>query len=145
MHFRDLGYSVRSVGTFLAALAFYSKAAAWSDFLQDFRIRKMLERFRRVAPTLPDSHRPISPTILFGLGSAFRELCSSLFETHLFRAVALVMFWGAFCPSKVLFLSRGDASGGALLREDLTLTPNEAILVLRRSKTDQMGRRQRAR
>lgn len=81
----DKGMAASSVTIYLAAISFSAKASELRDPTSDFRICKMVEGFRRVQPSLPDNHMPITLTILHGVCREFESLCSSQYKIYLFQ------------------------------------------------------------
>lgn len=70
-----------------------------------------------------------------------RDVCASDFEERLFRAAFTLAFFGAFRVSELVAASRLVVGG--LLRGDVWLEDGGVVCLLRRSKTDQMGRGKR--
>lgn len=125
----------------LAALAFASKAAGFSDSTDYFHLRKMFKGWSRVLGAPRDTRVPSSPDILKGLTAQWGLLCkSSAFEVALFHAAALVAFLGAFRISKLVAESCHDASWQALHFADVQCGQEGIQLLLRFSKTNQLGR-----
>lgn len=91
------------------------------------------------APPVVDKCRPLTPITLSRLLRAFLQLCSSPYEAWAFRAVSIVLFFGAFRPSEVLSASARDFSGRALQLKDISFIGGALIITLRYSKTDQRG------
>lgn len=115
----------------LAAVSFSAKAAGTKDPAADFRVRKMLEGFKKDTPLLPDEHRPITVTLLHGLYIEFGLLCSSQFEICLFRTVTLVFFIGTFRVSELLAQSKGAPTVRTMQWDDCEITGDLVHLRLR--------------
>lgn len=139
---RDTDLSARSIAVYLAALSFQARALGWEDNTADFRVRRMLEGLKQSCPRPSDAHRPVSPAMLQALCAEFGLLCTSHYETVLFKACCLVLFFGAFRPSEVLSVSKFNPGDRALRWGDCQVGPNRVSLFLRHSKTDQRGRGQ---
>lgn len=120
---------------YLSAISFQSKASGWANNTSDFRVRPMIEGFTRQRPQQPDSCRPVTPSILQGLGNAFKVICTSEFEASLYKAAAFVLFFGAFRQGEVLAVSRNRPGDRALHWDDCQLAIGRAYLLLQRSKT----------
>ncbi|XP_061464864.1 integrase/recombinase xerD homolog [Rhineura floridana] len=131
--------SVSTIAGQLSALAFISKVRGLPDHSVDFRVRKVLEGWSHSAPRPTDRRRPITPDVLLQILAMFRCLCSSQYESHLFAAVTLTMFYGAFRPSEVLVPSKRDVAYRALCFCVCTLGADIVRVSLRVSKTDQNG------
>lgn len=74
----------RSLSLYLEAIAFQSKALGWADNTMDFRVRRMVEGFKRGAPQQADGRGPIIPTILLHLSRVSSTICLSEFKGELF-------------------------------------------------------------
>lgn len=135
---RDRGISYKSMPIYLAAISFQSRAWGIQDFTKEFRVQKMVAGLRRRFLTGQIS----TPTILHGLSMEFCAMCSSAFESLLFRTVTLLMFYGAFRPSEVLVRSKLVSTDRVLQWGDCDLEHGILSLHLRVSKTDQTGRGQ---
>lgn len=77
LHLNQKGLSLRSMMLYLAAISFQSKALGWADTTVDFRVRRMIEGFRRGNPPRADDRLPITPSILCRLSATFTNICSS--------------------------------------------------------------------
>lgn len=110
----DKGLAPWSVTIYMAALSFWSKAQGWLDLGAEFRLKKIVEGFKRESPTVPDKRRPITLAMLQGLRRQFWLICASLFEATLFWAACITMFFGGFQPNEVLAGSANDLSFRAL-------------------------------
>ena len=123
----------------LAALSFYAKARGMRDSAGDFRIRKMLEGWSREEGQSQDDRAPISPTILGQICDLWGVLCKDRYEESLFRAAALMAFFGALRISELVALGKRDVSRRAVQLEDVTVQDGQVRIRLRSSKTDQYG------
>ncbi|XP_066484678.1 uncharacterized protein [Tiliqua scincoides] len=139
LYLHSINVACRSLSVYLAALAFCAKASGFADATADFRVRKLVEGLKRICPPMPDRRKPITPGILVRLINRFEVLCSTPYESLLFRTISIIMFFGAFRPSEVLYASAGDESGRALQLQDVLIKADGVIITLRRSKTDQRG------
>uniref|UniRef100_A0ABM5GIN9 Uncharacterized protein isoform X1 n=1 Tax=Pogona vitticeps TaxID=103695 RepID=A0ABM5GIN9_9SAUR len=138
----DLHWKGLTPGTIrgkLAALSFYAKANGFRDSAGDFRIRKMLEGWSREGGQSQDDRAPISPAILGHLCDLWRLLCKDRYEESLFRAAALMAFFGALRISELVALGKRDVSRRALQLDDVTVRDGQVRIRLRSSKTDQHG------
>lgn len=106
----------------MSALAFASKALGYSECLGDFRVRRMLEGWRREEGLRRDPRQPLTPGILKGLLSKWDSVCSSEYEKILFHSAALLAFFGAFRIGELVAQSKGDRSNRALLVGDVVLS-----------------------
>lgn len=67
------------------ALAFASKMLGYSDCMSDFRVRHMLESWKREEGPRVDPRQPLSPGILKGLSVVWNRVCKSECEVCLFH------------------------------------------------------------
>ncbi|XP_053114245.1 uncharacterized protein LOC128328362 isoform X1 [Hemicordylus capensis] len=142
VHLHAQGLAVSTMAGHLAALAFFGKARGLPDHSGDFRVRRMLEGWARETPVQPDRRRPVTPE---ALQLALRQLagvCASPYEEVLFRAAALVAFFGAFRVGEMFPRSRRGPTSRVLQISDLTMGASRVVLHLRFSKTDQRGKGQ---
>lgn len=138
LHLSQRGLAPRSMMLYLGAISFSSKALGWADATADFRVRRMVEGFRRGHPLQAFGRKPITPSIPCGLCDTFLHICSSEFKAALFRAVVLTLFWGAFRPGEVLAVSKAHPGDRIMKWEDCQLG-GQVSLLLRKSKADQRG------
>lgn len=140
LHLFDRDLQPRSITIYLAALAFMAGLKGCEDVTTNFKVRKMMEGMRRSRPVVPDRRRPITAPILQGLLVAFDIVCVGSYEPILFRAVILVMFWGAFRVSEVVISSRLADPAWVIGWADISLSDAVCKILLRKSKTDQRAR-----
>lgn len=131
------GRSPSGMSRRLSALAFWFKLRREQDFTKAFLVRQALRGFRKGRLTR-DSRRPVSYEVLSDLGEVLGVLCTSSYEARLFRAAFSLAFFGAFRVSELVAPSRSRVGG--LLVEDVCLKGCVLECVIRRSKTDQLGR-----
>ncbi|XP_053106620.1 uncharacterized protein LOC128325152 isoform X2 [Hemicordylus capensis] len=140
VHLKGKGLSSRALAGYLAALAFQSKARGLADTTGDFRVRRMLEGWSREHPAEADSRKPILPLAIRGAVEHLAGVCRSPYETALFHAAMVVLFFGAFRASELF--PRGRFSHSTRVVQFGDTVPGRAALTLRLrfSKTDQRGR-----
>lgn len=131
--------SPRSLSLYMVAIAFQFEALGWADNMTDFRVRGMVEGFKRRVPQQVDERKPITPSILWGLSRSFDTICQSGSAATLFRVVSFLMFFGAFHLGEVLAVSKLWPGNRALRWEDCQTGGGRVSLLLRKSKTNQQG------
>ena len=124
----------------LSALAFYAKSNGYKDTTSDYRIRKMLEGWSRERGRVHDSRTPFSPPLLEQLCDQWESLCRDLYEAALFKAAALIAFFGALRVSELVAMGKADASRQALQQGDVIIHDNCLKITIRLSKADQKGK-----
>lgn len=87
------GYAYSTAATYVAAIRFQHKLLGGSDCTSSFSIVKMLEGYRRSKPS-HDTRMPITYDILLAIISQLRSVCSSHFESLLFKAAYTLAFFG---------------------------------------------------
>ncbi|XP_053145785.1 uncharacterized protein LOC128342483 [Hemicordylus capensis] len=142
VHLRGEGLTVSTMAGQLAALAFYTKSRGLLDHSGDFRVRHMLEGWARETPAQPDQRRPITPDALCRAVQSLGAICSSPYEEALFRAAALVAFYGAFRVGELFPKGSRGTVARVMQKSDLVMDSATVSLRLRFSKTDQWGRGQ---
>uniref|UniRef100_A0ABM5GIP4 Uncharacterized protein isoform X2 n=1 Tax=Pogona vitticeps TaxID=103695 RepID=A0ABM5GIP4_9SAUR len=123
----------------LAAMSFYARANGIRDTSNDFRIKKMIEGWSRERGKRTDDRTPISPALLSRLCDGWGRICTDRYEESLFRAAALLAFFGAMRISELVALGKKDVSRKALQLDDVTVWDDQVKVRLRSSKTDQYG------
>lgn len=131
------GLSSKTTQTYLSALSFYHKVRHLPDPTKDFVVQKVALGYKRNSYK-PDVRRPITFDILQKISPALDFVCSSPYETRLFRAAFMLAFFG--------FLRVGELVGHkhqpdrTLQVNDISVNHHHIILFIRYSKTDQIGK-----
>ena len=120
----------------LSALAFVAKVNGFKDFSSDFRIKKMLEGWNRERGPVYDTRTPMSPAMLQQLGEQWIKLCNDQYEAKLFKAAAMVAFFGALRVNELVASGKADTSGMALQLRDVLVQEGQLRIRIRRSKVD---------
>lgn len=132
--------SFSGVSRQVAAVGFWAKMRGIGDFTKSFLIRQALKGYRR-GSWRPDARRPVSFQLLGLICDHLRAECSSPYEVVLFRAAFTLAFFGAFRISELVSQSRSTLGG--LLRADVEISEEGLSCLLRRSKTDVVGKGRR--
>ncbi|KAM3918946.1 uncharacterized protein RB166_013684 [Leptodactylus fuscus] len=131
------GVSSSGLSRRLAALAFWFKLKGYRDFTKSFLVRQAVRGFRRGSGSR-DSRRPLSFRILVDLCGALGRICFGSYEVLLFRLAFVLAFFGAFRVSELVSPATGRPGG--LRLADCVVREGVLSCVVRRSKTDQVGR-----
>lgn len=118
-------------------MSFLCKLNKWGDFTKIFVVRKALKGLKRLRRGR-DTRRPVSWDILKAMLSVLKEVCKGEFECRLFKLAFCLAFFGAFRLGEVVSPARGRPGG--LDVSEVVVSGEGARIVLRRSKTDQLGR-----
>lgn len=78
----------------LAGIAFFQKMYGITPFNKHFLVLQSLKGYRRRRPTV-DGRRPLTFDILIALFNILPIICTSIFETSLFRSAFNLAFFGA--------------------------------------------------
>lgn len=129
------GVSVSAIERKLAGLALLLKLQGCGDFTKDFWVRQALKGYRR-SHGHKDAQRPVS---FANLQAIFTQLlCITAYEVSLFKAAFSLAFFGAFRIGELV--SSSKRVQGGILAQDVVCRENSVQLLLRRSKTDQLGK-----
>lgn len=121
----------------LAAIAFFQKMHGLSPVTNHFLVRQTLKGYKRKFPSV-DTRRPITINILDLFFNSLPHICSSSYETSLFRTAFVLTFFAALRISEVV--SSNKKSESNLRLADILLSHNSLRVFIRKSKTDQSGR-----
>ena len=87
------GYAVSTVKSHVAALSFFLKIQNHPDSTDNFIIRKLIQGFSRLSPTL-DMRLPITLELVSKIIKNLPQICFSTFEAYLFQSAFLIAFLG---------------------------------------------------
>ncbi|KAM8960554.1 uncharacterized protein RCH25_036277 [Pelodytes ibericus] len=121
----------------MSAVAAYFKFSGDPDVTKEFLVRQALRGYRRGFKQL-DSRRPVTFSILLRILEALPLVCSSPFENVLFALAFSWAFFGAFRVGELVSPTR--LKHGGVLLEDVRHQGDSICVLIRRSKTDQVGK-----
>lgn len=131
------GYSYSHVVKTLAGISFFVKWRGLPSCSSFFSVRQVLKGYRRSNFSV-DTRVPVTVDMLRALIAATDEVCSSVYEARLFKVSLSVCFFGAFRISELL--TRSSFAVNGLFYSDVTFTGDCIHILIRGSKTDQLGR-----
>ena len=131
------GVSVSVLNQKMAGLAFLFKLRGCQDFTKDFWVRQALKGYRKARMTR-DVRRPVSFSVLQGLVGQLPGICSSEYESALFKVAFILAFFGAFRIGELV--SPSKKRPGGLSYQEVSCGRDRVSLWLRKSKMDQMGK-----
>lgn len=131
------GWSASSIMSHSAAISYVHRVNEWPDPSDCFVIRKMKEGCRRTH--LPDTRCPITYNVLCRLVDILSSVCSSEYETIMFRATFLLAFFGFLRVGEFTSPSKSADASRIIARKDIKFHSEGMIVNLRFSKTDQRG------
>lgn len=85
-HCYQQGLAASTTRTHISALSFTFQLGGYQDLTQNFLIKKQLQGFSKVRPTI-DNRLPITPDILARIVSALPSATSSAFISTLLHAI----------------------------------------------------------
>ncbi len=137
------GLSSSSISSYVSAIAFIHKTNCWSDPYDNFVIKKVLEGCRRTKPNTDDTRLPITSTVLHNIICKLPFVCSSTFETSLFKAALLLAFCGFLRVSEYAAHAKHGNTSRMLQVSDVHISGYGDVgmdVIIRHSKTDQKSR-----
>jgi len=131
-------YSSTTVKTYLSGINYKLKINNWADYTNSFVLQKMLKGFQRIDKKT-DSRKPITLDVLKQLVQVLPAVCTSRFETQLFKAAFCLAFFGFLRLGEVAFTS--SVSDNHVIKiSDISFLKNSNVCVkIESSKTDQLG------
>ncbi|XP_075199496.1 uncharacterized protein LOC142302317 [Anomaloglossus baeobatrachus] len=136
-HYWEAGWSVPKVDRFLAGLAFGFKVRGLKDVTKSFLVVQALKGWRR-GWKVEDKRRPISYDLLLSLGRQVESVCTSIWEKRLFKLAFSLAFFAALRLGELVCTSRFKRDG--LSRDSVDLYEDRVEILIRSSKTDQVGK-----
>ena len=139
-HMSLQGMASSTIDTYVSAVAYVHKVNNWVDPSDNFVVRKLREGCRRQYKQ-EDGRRPITIPILRKLSLSLSELCSSSYETCLFRAAFFLAFYAFLRVGEFTIASKRGLCSDVLLIGDVNFVSDHSALrvTIRGSKTDQRG------
>ena len=132
------GKAPTTIAAYTTAISNWHKAMRWNDPCNDFIVKKALKGgFRKASST--EIREPITIPLLQKLVSALQTICSSRYETSMFKCAYLMAFFGMFRIGELIASSKSKAGREVLRIEDLATKPGAVKISIRFSKTDQYG------
>ena len=133
------GLSPRTVQTYISGLGFWHKMNDYPDPTAHFVVRKLLFGYTKLHARV-DARQPITVAMLRQIIPLFSSVCSSPFETSLFRAATLLAYFTFMRVSEFAASSKVNFASVLQITDiDFTNTGELAVRI-RISKTDQMGK-----
>ncbi|XP_069104712.1 integrase/recombinase xerD homolog isoform X1 [Argopecten irradians] len=130
------GASPSTTQTYLSGISYHHKIKGWGDPAKQFLVQKVMEGYRRTKAS-PDVRAPITLDILRKIVGALPFVCTSTYETSLFRVAFLLAFFGFMRVGELTSTANSDHAVGL---SDVSLNDQEVTLKLTHSKTDQTGK-----
>ena len=99
------GLAPSTIATYVSAVGYFHKINSKPDPTKDFVVTKLLEGSRRDRPS-EDNRAPITLPMLSNIVNALPAVCSSKFESLMFRAAFLSAFFGFMRVGEITVTSR---------------------------------------
>ncbi|XP_075692255.1 uncharacterized protein LOC142659722 isoform X1 [Rhinoderma darwinii] len=129
--------SFASISKSLAGISFFLKLNSCPAISSLFPVKQLLKGYHRSAPVV-ERRRPISLDLLLKLFNVLHLVCFSKFEVCLFRTAFVLMFFAALRISELVAESKVSVPG--LSFQDVSCKIDHVLLLLKKSKTDQLGK-----
>ncbi|XP_075707761.1 uncharacterized protein LOC142742159 isoform X2 [Rhinoderma darwinii] len=129
--------SFASISKSLAGISFFLKLNSCPAISSLFPVKQLLKGYHRSAPVV-ERRRPISLDLLLKLFNVLHLVCFSNFEVCLFRTAFVLMFFAALRISELVAESKVSVPG--LSFQDVSCKIDHVLLLLKKSKTDQLGK-----
>lgn len=126
-----------TVKTYLSGLSYHHKLRSKPDPTKTFAVTKMIEGYNRLEHR-KDIRLPITLQILSQLPETLDKICSSKYESLLFKSAYLIAFFGLFRVGELVFTTPAYASRPLMLN-DVAFNTNSISISVRQSKCDQLG------
>lgn len=145
-HLSLLSYAPSTIATYVSGIGSYHRFRGWEDPGKSFVIRKMIEGVKR-DNVRNDIRSPITMSILSRIVDALNNVCTSQFESVMFKAAFQLAFFAFLRIGELSASSKCDLSGKALKITDVKIRHKGASSIashlqvcIRSSKTDQRGK-----
>ena len=135
------GKAPATISSYLAGIAFWHKINGWEDPSKAFIVQKLVEGSKRLNGS-PDSRAPLTLPLLIDILGALNKVCTSSYETILFRAAFSLAFFAFLRVGEFTAKSRSDKGTKIIAVSDVAFEgegPRALKIILRYSKTDQVG------
>lgn len=131
-------YKHSTAKSYIAAISFKCKSHTLYDPTKNFVTQKLLQGMRRSTNTA-DTRLPITLDILQTIIPNLQFVCSSNYETSLYKAAFSLAFHALLRIGEIA-LSKGNSHETILQCQDVSPLTNKLVVSIKRSKTDQCGR-----
>lgn len=131
------GYSAKTARTYLSGVNYKMKINNWYDYSESFILEKMLSGMHRLNKR-SDSRKPITIDILTQIIPKLQYVCSSSYETQMFKAAFCLAFFGFMRIGEISYISR--ATDNHIVKiSDISFDDKNSELLVKEpsSKTDQ--------
>ena len=131
------GYAPATVKVYLSGISYWLKAMGMQDLTESFIIQKMLKGMDNLYSAV-DTRKPITIELLARIMNALTFVCSSVYESLLFRSAFSLAF---FALLRVGEITVNTATRHVISRTDINFSQNLQSLhvTIPFSKTDQRG------
>ncbi|CAC5400703.1 unnamed protein product [Mytilus coruscus] len=129
-----------TVESYISGISFSHKSLNLEDTTKNFIISKMLEGLHRRNPQ-KDNRAPITLSLLPQITDALPSICTSTYESLLFRSSFILAFFAMLRVSEFTTKHKSDSSTVALLLSDVTLSYHQLkINIKKRSERTTLRR-----
>jgi len=128
-----------TITTYVSAVSNWHKCNSYEDPCANFLVKRALKGAAK-ALTAPNIREPITIDLLHKLSRALHNVCYSSHEAKMFKSVFCLAFFGLFRIGELICTNKKTAQRGVLKINDIAFKDNSMKIVIRFSKTDQLGK-----
>ncbi|CAC5366258.1 unnamed protein product [Mytilus coruscus] len=130
--------SPATVRLYISGISFSHNARNLEDTTKNFVVSKMLEGLHRNHPQR-DNRAPITLSLLRQITDALPSICTSTYESLLFKSSFILAFFAMLRVSEFKTKNKSDSNTEALQLSDVVLSDRQLKINIKKSKTDQRG------
>ncbi|VDI47861.1 Hypothetical predicted protein [Mytilus galloprovincialis] len=127
-----------TVRLYISGISFSHKERNLEDTTKNFVVSKMLEGLHRNHPQR-DNRAPVTLPLLRQITDALPSICSSTYESLLFKSSFILAFFAMLRVSEFTTKNKSDSSTEALQLSDVVVSDCQLKINIKKSKTDQRG------
>ncbi|CAG2214440.1 unnamed protein product [Mytilus edulis] len=131
-------FSPATVRLYISGISFSHKERNLEDTTKNFVVSKMLEGLHRNHPQR-DNRAPVTLPLLRQITDALPSICSSTYESLLFKSSFILAFFAMLRVSEFTTKNKSDSSTEALQLSDVVVSDCQLKINIKKSKTDQRG------
>lgn len=134
-----LGLSHSTINSYMSGLSFYCKLNDFEDNTNRFIVRKLIDGVKRSRSPQIDNRLPISKDLLGRIIFVLPSICSSNYESALFKAAFSLAYHGLLRISELTVCPQ-NISNHTVFVHNVEICNDYLDVYLSSSKTDQFGK-----
>jgi hypothetical protein len=128
-----------TINAYISAVSNWHKCLSYEDPCSNFLVKQALKGTAK-ALTAPDIREPITIDLLHKLSCALHSVCYSIHEAKMYKSLFCLAFFGLFRIGELICTNKKTAQKGVLQINDIAFRDNSMKIMIRFSKTDQLGK-----